>query len=93
MAECPNPEIPKPFGVVKVLPVFENLRGKMSITVDVGLLSGKTATVKADLDEEVGALERRAQIALGVGRGRLVGSSGSALDAFANDQAFQAAER
>ena len=55
----------------------------MSITVDVGLLSGKTATVKADLDEEVGALERRAQIALGVGRGRLVGSSGSALDAFA----------
>ena len=69
------------------------MRGKMSITVDVGLLSGKTATVKADLDEEVGALERRAQIALGVGRGRLVGSSGSALDAFANDQAFQAAER
>ena len=69
------------------------MRGKMSITVDGGLLSGKTATVKADLDEEVGALKRRAQIAQGVGRGRLVGSSGSALDAFANDQAFQAAER
>ncbi|OLQ00894.1 hypothetical protein AK812_SmicGene16400 [Symbiodinium microadriaticum] len=55
----------------------------MSITVDVGLLSGKTATVKAGLDEEVGALQRRAQIALGVGRGRLVGSCGSVLDAFA----------
>ena len=69
--------------VVKVLPVFENLRGKMSIAVDVGLLSGRTATVKAGLDEEVGALKRRAQIALGVGRGRLVDSSGSALDACA----------
>ena len=68
---------------MKVLPVFENLRGKMSITVDVGLLSGKTATVKAGLDEEVGALKRRAQIALGIGRGRLVGSSGSVLDACA----------
>ncbi|OLP81162.1 hypothetical protein AK812_SmicGene38329 [Symbiodinium microadriaticum] len=55
----------------------------MSITVDVGLLSGKTATVKAGLDEEVGALKRRAQIALGVGRGRLVDSSGSVLDACA----------
>ena len=66
--------------VVKVLPVFENRRSKMSITVEVGLLSGKTATVKAGLDEEVGALKCRAQIALGVGRGRLVGSSGSMLD-------------
>ncbi|CAE7470270.1 mask, partial [Symbiodinium sp. KB8] len=55
----------------------------MSITVDVGLLSGKTATVKAGLDEEVGALKRRAQIALGVGGGRLVDSSGSVLDACA----------
>ena len=65
----------------------------MSIEVTVGLLSGKTATVTADLDEEVATLKRRAENALGVGRGRLVGSSGSALDAFANDQAFQAAER
>ncbi|OLQ11826.1 hypothetical protein AK812_SmicGene4292 [Symbiodinium microadriaticum] len=55
----------------------------MSITVDVGLLSGKTASVKAGLDEEVGALKRRAQIALGVGGGRLVDSSGSVLDACA----------
>ncbi|OLP90809.1 hypothetical protein AK812_SmicGene27585 [Symbiodinium microadriaticum] len=67
----------------EVLPGLENLNCKMSITVDVGLLSGKTATVKAGLDEEVGALQRRAQIALGVGRGRLVDSSGSVLDASA----------
>ena len=52
----------------------------MSITVEVGLLSGKAATVKADLDEEVGTLKRRAQMALGVGRGRLVGSCGTVLD-------------
>ena len=58
-------------GVVKVL------RGKMSITVEVRLLSGKTVTVHAGLDEEMGTMTRRAQIALGVGRGRPVGSSGS----------------
>ena len=52
----------------------------MSIAVAVGLLSGKTATVNADLCEEVGALKRRAQTALGVGRGLLVGSSGSILN-------------
>ncbi|CAE7290395.1 unnamed protein product, partial [Symbiodinium sp. KB8] len=55
----------------------------MSITVEVGLVSGKTTAVKADLDEEVGTLKRRAQMALGVGAGRLVGSSGSVLDACA----------
>ena len=53
----------------------------MSITVEVGLLSGKTVSVEADLNEEVGKMKRRAQIALGVGRGRLVGASGSVLDA------------
>ena len=53
----------------------------MSIEVTVGLLSGKTATVTADLDEEVATLKRRAETALGVGRGRLVGSSGTVLDA------------
>eukprot|EP00439_Symbiodinium_sp_Y106_P085520 s55_g28.t2 len=55
--------------------------GNMSIQVTVGLLSGKTATVTADLDEEVATLKRRAETALGVGRGRLVGSSGTVLDA------------
>ncbi|OLP91271.1 hypothetical protein AK812_SmicGene27046 [Symbiodinium microadriaticum] len=53
----------------------------MSIEVAVGLLSGKTAVVKADMDEKVGALNSRAQTALGVGRGRLVGSSGTVLHA------------
>ena len=49
-------------------------------TVEVGLLSSKTATVKVSLDDTVGTLKGRAQIALGVGRGRLVDSSGSVLD-------------
>ena len=44
----------------------------MSLTVEVGLLSGRTATVKADLEERVEALKRQAEIALEVGTGRLV---------------------
>ena len=52
----------------------------MSITVEVSLLSGKTATLQAGPDETVNALGRRAQIALGVGRGRLLDSSGGSLD-------------
>ncbi|OLQ12280.1 hypothetical protein AK812_SmicGene3775 [Symbiodinium microadriaticum] len=52
---------------------------KMSISVSVGLLSGKTATVKAALDEEVGALKQQAQLALGVGRGRLLDSFGNVI--------------
>ena len=51
----------------------------MSITVGVGLLSGKTASVRVGLDE-VEALKRRAEDLLGVGRGQLVDSSGSILD-------------
>ena len=55
--------------------------GSTSITLTVGLLSGKTATVTASSDEQVGALKRRAQTALGVGNGRLLDSFGSVLDA------------
>ena len=51
----------------------------MSITVSVGLLSGKTATLKAAFDEDVGTLKRKAQLAFGVGRGRLLDSSGTVL--------------
>ena len=51
----------------------------MSITVEVALLSGRTATVEADLDESVDTLQIRAQTALGVGRGRLLDASGRAL--------------
>ena len=53
----------------------------MSITVNVGLLSGRTAAVTADLEEVVRSLSLRAQTALGVSRGRLVHSSGRLLDA------------
>ena len=52
----------------------------MSITVEVGLLSGRTATVQVGLDEEVGTLKRRSLAALGVDNGRLLDPSGSILD-------------
>ena len=52
----------------------------MSISVEVGLLSGRTTTVNAGIDEKVETLIHRAQIALGVGKGRLMDSSGSQLD-------------
>ena len=41
----------------------------MSVDVVVGLVSGRTATVQAALDETVGTLKRRAQNALGVAAG------------------------
>ncbi|OLQ07977.1 Acyl-CoA wax alcohol acyltransferase 2 [Symbiodinium microadriaticum] len=53
----------------------------MSVAVEVSLLSGKRVALKAGLEEEVAAVKRRAQTALGVGHGRLLNSSGSALDA------------
>ena len=53
----------------------------MSITVQVDLLSGRATTVQANLHEAVGTLKRRAGTALGVGKGRLVDSSGGFLDA------------
>ena len=49
--------------------------------MEVGLLSGKRATVKAGLDEELDVIKTRAQVALYVGKGRLVDSCGSFLDA------------
>ena len=52
----------------------------MSITVDVGLLSGRTVSVRAGLDEVVGTLRHWAQTALGIGKGRLLDSSGKTLD-------------
>ena len=58
----------------------------MSITVEVGLLSGRTATVKAGLDEEVDALKCRAETALGVSKGRLRNSSGGLLNGYARIQ-------
>ena len=55
----------------------------MSVMVEVGLLSGKAITLEAHQDEQVEALALRAQIALGVGKGRLLDSSGNVLDACA----------
>ena len=52
----------------------------MSVTVEVRLLSGKRAQVSASLDEQLEQLKRRAQIALRVGKGRLVDLSGIVLD-------------
>ena len=44
--------------------------------VDVGLMSGKTVSVKATLDESVATLRQRAQTALGVAKGQLLDSGG-----------------
>ena len=52
----------------------------MSIAVDVGLLSGRTVSVEAGLDESVATLKRRAQTALAVRKGRLFDSSARLLD-------------
>ena len=54
---------------------------RMSVNVEVGLLSGMAVAVEAGLDETVATSKRRAQTALGVGRGRLLDSFGNALDA------------
>ena len=53
----------------------------MSIVVKVGLLSGNTASVEAGLDENVATVKKRAQTALGVGRGQLLDPCGKVLDA------------
>ncbi|OLP91273.1 hypothetical protein AK812_SmicGene27044 [Symbiodinium microadriaticum] len=65
------------------IPKVAREKPEMSITVEVGLLSGKRVRVDADMNEAVGTMTRRAQIALGVGRGRLVGPYASVLDACA----------
>ncbi|CAE7390804.1 HERC2, partial [Symbiodinium sp. KB8] len=52
----------------------------MSLHVEVGLISGRKATVQVALDETLGTLERRAQVALGVRTGRLLDSSGSVVE-------------
>ena len=51
----------------------------MSVLVDVGLISGKTVSVEAKLDEVVATLKRRAQTALEVGKGRLLDTSAGLL--------------
>ncbi|CAE7241645.1 TRM11 [Symbiodinium sp. KB8] len=53
----------------------------MSVDLEVGLLSGRSVALKADLEETVETLKRRAQTALAVGKqGRLLDFSGQILD-------------
>ena len=52
----------------------------MSVTVEVGLLSGRTAALQVALDEEVDELTRRIQTVFGVGKGRPLDSSGHVLE-------------
>ena len=52
----------------------------MSVAVKIGLLSGRTVSLEASLDETVGSVKRRAQNALAVGQGQLADPSGNILD-------------
>ena len=52
----------------------------MSISVDVHLPSGKSASLEVEADATVESLKYRAQSALVTGRGRLLNSSGEVLD-------------
>ena len=52
----------------------------MSLSVEVRLLSGNSAVVQSALSDSVDTLKRQAQILLGVGKGRLLDSSGDVLD-------------
>ncbi|CAE7839616.1 Supv3l1, partial [Symbiodinium sp. KB8] len=68
------------WGSEEVAKVEEDALEEEDEEEEVGLLSGRTATVQADLDESVAVLKRRAETALEVGKGRLVDSSGGVLD-------------
>ena len=52
----------------------------MSLTLEVSLISGKTASLETHQDESVESLTMRAQRALGAGKGRLLTSTGRVLD-------------
>ena len=55
----------------------------MPLAIDVSLLSGRTASLEAEPDESVAALNSRAQKTLDVGSGRLLDSSAGILRAAA----------
>ena len=52
----------------------------MSLTLEVSLLSGKTASLQTHEGESVESLRVQAQGALGAGKGRLLDSTGCVLD-------------
>ena len=53
----------------------------MSISLDVHLLSGKSASLEVEADASLESLKQCAQSALGAGKGRLLNASGEVLDA------------
>ena len=55
-------------------------KNTMSISVGVSLMSGRSASVEADLDSSVQELKQAAQTVLGVGKGQLLDSSGGVLN-------------
>ena len=55
----------------------------MPLTIEVSLLSGRSASLEARLDESVHALRIRARKALAVGRCKLLDCSGRVLDSAA----------
>ena len=52
----------------------------MPIVVDVTLMSGQGVSLETYLTASIQSLEKRARNVLGVGRGRLLSSSGAVLD-------------
>eukprot|EP00439_Symbiodinium_sp_Y106_P005667 s4028_g1.t1 len=68
-------------GLSKILHAAATLRRIMSISVDVHLLSGKSASLEVEPDASIESLKQRAQRALAKDRGRLLNSSGEVLDA------------
>ena len=65
----------------------------MSISVEVSLLSGKTATVHAGLNETVETLTQRAQIALAVGERAVAGLVRSRSGRMRKDRELQVSKR
>ena len=59
---------------------MDSLPDAMAVVLEVILMSGKRASLEADLDALVESLKPRAQRALGVGKGRLFNPFESLLD-------------
>ena len=51
----------------------------MSVLLHVSLLSGKGISIETELDADIEEFRKRAQMALSVGKGRLIDSSGTVL--------------
>ena len=60
---------------MRPLGYFSCSQATMSLQIDVGLVSGRTVSLQVEPDASVASLSQSAQTALGVGKGRLLGSS------------------